>query len=266
MNRITVKQLTLCLALAVSCLIAKAQVVSVYFPGNLTVDASSTFTADIQVDSFINVGGASFSVNWDPQVLLFKEVTNLGVELSELSGLNDAKAISDGELGFNWVNPSATMGATLADSTVLMSIVFEVIGGGGDTTSLRFTDTPVYREFSSLAPALIPSTYTDAAISVMGTSNTYFNSAPEKIHLYPPVPNPFYENTLIKVKLEKAAQTSIKIIDQNGRLLYDDQQFFSPGLQNIPISKEIFKQSGTYYCLLNSDEFRVMQKLIFIDR
>jgi hypothetical protein len=266
MKRIIVKQFMLCLALAVSCLIANAQVISCYFPGDFTVDAGSTFTADVQVDSFIDVGGASFSINWDPAVLLFKEVSNLGVELSELSGVNESKAVSDGELGFSWVNPSATTGATLPDSTVLLSLTFEVIGAAGDTTSLRFTNSPVYREFSDLRPEVIPASFTDAAVAVSGTSNAFYNSAPDKIRLYPPVPNPFYENTLIKVDLQHAAQTSIKIIDQSGRVLYEDQQFLSPGLQNIPISKEIFQHSGTYYCLLNANEFRVMQKLIFIDR
>lgn len=266
MKCITVKQFLLCLALVVSCLIAKAQVVSCYLPSEIAVDAGSTFTVDVKVDSFIDVGGASFSINWDHTVLQFKEITNLGVELSELSGINDSKAESDGELGFSWVNPSATQGVSLPDSSTLLSVTFDVIGSAQDTTSLRFTDTPVYREFSNLTPALIPSTFSSAAITITGTSNTYYNSAPEVISLYPPVPNPFYENTLIKIDLRQAAQTSIKIIDQTGRVLYEDQQFFGAGQQNIPISKEIFKQSGTYYCLLNSNEFRIMQKLIFIDR
>lgn len=266
MKRIIVKQFLLCLALVVSFLTAKAQEVSCYISENFTVDAGSTFTANVQVDSFINVGGASFSLYWDPQVLLFKDVTSVGVELGDLSGFNTNDAVSEGKLGFSWINPSATQGVTLPDSTVLISVVFEVIGNGGDTTSLSYTDDPTPREFANLKPELIPSKFTGASVTVFGTSNTNYNSAPEKIHLYPPTPNPFYENTLIKIDLQEAARTSIKIIDQNGRLLLEDEQFFTAGLQNIPISKEIFQHSGIYYCLLNANEFRVMQKLIFIDR
>lgn len=266
MKRITVKRFTLCLFLLLSCLIAKTQVVSCYFSDNYVADAGSSFTADIQVDSFINLGSSALSVNWDPEVLKFTEVSNLGVTLNELSGINESEAVSDGKLGFVWLNSSASTGVTLPDSTVLFSITFEVVGNGGDTTSLRFTDDPVIREFSNLQPALVPSTYTDALITVTGTSDAYYNSAPEIVNLYPPVPNPFYDNTLVKIDLEQAAQTTIKIIDQTGRVLYEDQQFFAAGLQNIPISKEIFKHSGTYYCLLSANEFRIMQKLVFIDR
>ncbi|PHN06877.1 cohesin domain-containing protein [Flavilitoribacter nigricans] len=266
MKRITVKQFMLCLALVVSFLNAKAQVVSCYLPSDIAVDAGSTFTVDVRVDSFIDVGGLGISVNWDPTILLFKEASNGGLELNELSGFNEVKAESEGKLGFGWVASSAVTGITLPDSTVLFSISFDVIGAPQDTTSLRFTDDPIFSEFYTLEPAILPATFSGAFVNVTGTSNTYYNSAPEIISLYPPVPNPFYENTLIKIDLQKAAQTSIKIIDQTGRLLYEDQQFLSAGLQNIPISKEIFNQSGTYYCLLNANEFRVMQKLVFIDR
>lgn len=267
MKSMNVKQLTLCLTLIVfSFLFAKAQTVSCYISNDYVVDAGSSFVADIRVDSFIDVGGFGLSVNWDPNVLMFKGVSNLGVTLSELSGFNDQKATSHGELGFGWVNSSAIMGATLPDSTVLFSIMFDVIGNGGDTTSLRFTDTPVAREFADLSPALIPYTFTDGFVSISGTSNTYFNSAPEKISLYPPVPNPFYESTNVKIDLLQAAHTTIKIVDQQGKILYEDQQYLSAGMQTIPISKDIFQHSGTYYCLLLANDFRVMQKLVFIDR
>lgn len=266
MKRITVKQFLLCLTLVAACLFAKAQTVYCYIPGEFSVDAGSSFTANVQVDSFIDIGSCAFSIKWDPAVLQFTEVTNLAVTLNELSGVNDSRAISDGELGFIWVNPSATTGTTLADSTVLLSVSFNVVGNGGDTTSLQFTDDPVYREIADLQPVEIPSVFTGAAVSVFGTSDTYYNSAPEIISLYPPVPNPFHHNTNLKFDLEKSAQTTIKIVDQMGKVLYQDQQFLSAGLQNIPISKEIFTQSGAYYCLLNASEFRVMQKLIFIDR
>ena len=266
MKHITVKQLTLCLTLTFSCLFINAQTVSCYFPSNYAVDAGSTFTVDIMVDSFINVGGLGLSVNWDPTVLQFKETRNLGITLGELSGFNDVKAVSHGELGLSWINSSVTVGKTLPDSSILFSILFDVVGVGGDTTSLKFTDTPVAREFADLQPSVIPSTYLDASVMVNGTSNTYYNSSPEKITIYPPSPNPFYENTFLKVELEHAAQTTIKIIDQLGKVLYEDQQYLNAGEQSIPIAKEIFSQSGTYYCLLHANDFRVTQKLIFIDR
>lgn len=267
MKRIIVKQFTLCLALFVTCLIAKAQTVSLYLTGDFQFDPGSTFTTDLQVDSFINVGGFGFSVNWDPNILQFKEVSNLGIDFSgQFSGFNDGGAMSEGELGVFWLNPLIPAGVTLSDSTRLMSLTFDVIGEPGDTTSIRFTSDPVAIDFSTGDLVVIPHEFEDEPVTLTGTSNTYYNSAPEIISLYPPTPNPFHENTMIKIDLRQAALTDIKIVDQTGKLLYQGQQFFSAGPQNIPISKEIFQQSGTYYCLLNADNFRIMQKLVFIDR
>lgn len=264
----TVKQLSLCLILVVSSLFAQAQTVSCYFSTDIyTPDAGSTYTVDVKVDSFIDVGGLGFSIEWDPAILQYEEANNLGVTFNEFSGFNESK-LDEGKLGVGWISPSATEGVTLADSTTFFSIQFQVIGNAEDTTSLQFIDDPIVREFFSIQGTIMPSAFAsqDSAITVMGTSSTSYNSAPDRIELYPPTPNPFYENTYIKINIRQAASTNIKVVDQLGKVLYEDQQYFSAGLQTIPISKSIFNQSGTYYCLLHSDDFRVTQKLVFIDR
>ena len=266
MKRITVKQLTLCLIFVISSLFAKAQNINCYLPENLSVEPGSTLAVDIRVDGFSNVGGFGLSLNWDPDVLRFKEMKNLGVAPSEFGGPNDSRAVSHGEFGYVWLSPSATTGVTLEDSTLLFSLIFDAIGTADDTTSLRFADDPVASEFYNPTPDIIPTIFANALVTIEGTSNTYFNSAPEKISLYPPVPNPFHERTQITINLLQSTQTTIQIIDPLGKILYENRQYLSAGKQTIPISKEIFHQSGTYYCLLNTDEFRVMQKLVFIDR
>lgn len=261
----TVKQLSLCLILVVSFLYAKTQTVSCYFPAEYTADIGTTLTVEVKVDSFINIGGLNFSVAWNTDVLKYQETGDLGVTFNELSGFNESKT-ENGNLGVSWISPSATEGVTLPDSSTLFSISFEVIGIANDTTSLRFVDEPLPKEFFTTAATIIPSVYADGYVTLTGTSNTSYNSAPDKITLYPPTPNPFYENTWIKIDLRQAAQTNITVIDQLGKVLYRDQQYLGAGLQTIPISKAIFNQSGTYYCLLHSDDFRVTQKIVFIDR
>lgn len=261
----TVKQLSLCLILVVSSLFAKTQTVSCYFSSDYSADTGSKLIVDVKVDSFINVGGLNFSIAWDPDILQYEETGNLGVTFNELSGFNESKA-SQGKIGVSWISPSATQGVTIPDSTTLFSIQFDVVGVTNDTTSLRFTDDPLPKEFFNLNAQVIPSVYANGFVTVTGTSRASYNSAPELISLYPPTPNPFYENTFIKIDLRQAAQTNIKIVDQMGKVLHDEQQYLGAGLQTIPVSKDIFSHSGTYYCLLYANDFRVMQKLVFIDR
>jgi hypothetical protein len=219
------------------------------------------------VDSLASVGGFVFSVNWDTTVLKYVGVDSLGVSFSDLSGFNEAKTVN-GKIGISWLSLTAIEGLTLSDSTTLFSIIFEAIGGGGDTTSLRFSNDPTPREFANLDGQLLPSAYADGFVTLTGraSTSTNFNSAPEKISLFPPTPNPFYESTLIKFDLKQAAQTNIKIIDQLGKVLYENQQYLSPGIQNVSISKDIFQHSGTYFCLIQSRDFWVTQKIMYIGR
>ncbi|MEZ4994094.1 MAG: T9SS type A sorting domain-containing protein [Saprospiraceae bacterium] len=260
----TVKQLTLCLILVVSSLFAKSQTVSCYFPSEYTADVGSILTVDVKMDSFTNVGGFQLSIMWDTDLLEYKEAI-LQVDHSELSGLNESK-VDEGKVGVAWISPSGAVGVTLPDSTTLCSFRFEVVGDVTGTTPLEFIDEPLERGFFSPEGTDIASTYADGSVMLMGASNTSYNSAPDHIRLYPPTPNPFYENTYIKIDLRQAAQTNIKIVDQLGKVLHDEQQYLGAGLQTIPITKDIFTQSGTYYCLLYGSDFRVMQKIVFIDR
>lgn len=266
MNRIFGKQLVLCLSLLVAGMAAKAQTIACYFTENYELDPGTVFTANIRIDSFISVGGAGLTIKWDPAVLRYIEVDSVGVVLNEFSGINEQQAESAGLLGFNWLANDLVEGSTLPDSSLFLAVTFEAIGSGGDTTSLQFTDDILPSEFYSVDVSIIPAEYTNASVALSGTSRAFYNSAPERIHLYPPVPNPFYDNTRIQLDLRDAALTSIQIVDQQGRLLYEDEQFLGSGRQEIPLAKEIFPQSGTYYCLLRSDEFQVTQKLIFIER
>lgn len=261
------KQLLFGLLLVVPFLFANAQTISCYFPKEYVADAGSTFTVSVKVDSLANVGGFGFSVNWDTTVLKYVGVDSLGISLNEFSGFNEANT-EQGKIGISWISPTAIQGLTLPDSTTLFSIIFEAIGNTGDTTSLYFTNDPTPREFADLNAELLADAYTNGFVTLTGepTTGTNFNSAPEKISLYPPTPNPFYESTLIKFDLRQAAQTNIKIVDQLGKVLFEQQQYLSPGIQNISISKDVFQHSGTYFCLIQSSDFWVTQKIMYIGR
>lgn len=266
MNNRIINKLLLCLVLVTASFMVKAQTIHCYFPQEYTVDADSTLIVSIKVDSLAGVGGFNFSVNWDSAVLRYVGVDSVGVTFNEFSGFNESKTIN-GKLGINWLSLTAIEPLELADSTTLFSIIFEAVGKPGDTTSLRFANDPNPREFADLNAQLLPSAYTDGFVTLTGElSSTSFNSAPEKIALYPPAPNPFYEQTLIKFDLQQATQANILIMDQLGRVIFEDRQYLPAGAQTMPLSKEVFPQSGTYYWMLHAGDFRVTQKIMFLER
>lgn len=266
MNNRIVKKLLLCLVLITSSLIVKAQTIHCYFPQEYSVDADSTLIVSVKVDSLSNVAGFSFSVEWDSSVLRYIGTDSLGITFSELSGFNTRDTAS-GNLGISWFSPSVVDVLALSDSTTMFSIVFKAIGQPGDTTALRFVDSPNQREFGNPEGSAISSIYTNGFVSLTGElSSTSFNSAPEKATLYPPAPNPFYEQTMIKFDLQQATQANILIMDQLGRVVFEDRQFLPAGTQTMPVSKEIFSQSGTYYWILQARDFRLTQKIMFINK
>jgi hypothetical protein len=55
-------------------------------------------------------------------------------------------------------------------------------------------------------------------------------------------------------------------MDQLGRVVFEDQQNLPAGLQTMPVSKDVFPQSGTYYWVLHSRDFRVTQKIMFLNK
>jgi hypothetical protein len=267
MNNKIVQRFFLCLSLMAVSLFAKAQTIHVYFPQEYTVDADSTLIVSVKVDSLSNVAGFSFSVEWDSTVLEYAGVDSLGITLNDFSGFNTSDTIG-GNLGISWFSPSVQENLSLPDSTTVFSIIFKAIGAPDDTTSLRFVDLPTVREFGNAEGVEIPSIYSNGFVTLTGTAatSTQFNSAPEKITLYPPAPNPFYEQTLIQFDLQQATRANIQIMDQLGRVIFEDQQYLPAGTQTMPVSKDIFPQSGTYYWILHSKDFRVTQKIMFLNK
>ncbi len=241
------------------------QTISYYFEKDYVVEPDSTFTASIQVDSFIDVGGLGMSIWWNPGILEYQEFQYQGVEPSDIGGINEQN-VSDGRIGVIWLSPSAAEGLTLPDSTVLFSIVFKAIGLPGDTTSLSFYDAPVPSESYNNVPAVIPSEFLKGFVQLSGNTSAEYNSAPERIKLDPPTPNPFSENTLIQFELQQATEADIRIVDQLGRLVYNNRQFLPAGKQSLPVARDMLPQAGTYYFLMQAKNFRVTQKLVLVDR
>lgn len=99
---------------------------------------------DITVDSFTNVRGLQFSVEWDPAVFGFDSIANFGI--AEISNTNfTLTQTANGQLAFAWIDLSID-GQTLDNGAVLFSIFYTVLGGDGAATNITIGDDPVPRE------------------------------------------------------------------------------------------------------------------------
>lgn len=108
---------------------------------------------DFKVNGFDDLTSMQFSVQWDPTVLEFENVQELGnlINLAASSfGTPDTASVGPGKLTLSWsyVDP-ANPGVTLPDSTTIFQACFRAIGACEKSTEIKFVDSPTPFEFTN---------------------------------------------------------------------------------------------------------------------
>jgi hypothetical protein len=75
-------------------------------------------------------------------------------------------------------------------------------------------------------------------------------------------PNPFDESTIIPFVLPEKAEVDFSIYDVNGKRIYNINQEFDRGYNEIEISAEELKHEGIFYYNLNTSEHSATRKMI----
>ncbi|MEZ5041746.1 MAG: cohesin domain-containing protein [Saprospiraceae bacterium] len=119
---------------------------------------------DASVSGFMNILGMQFSINYDPAILQFNNISN-----TNLTGLspNSFGNPSAGNITMSWSDPNA-VGLTLADGTVVFEVCFTVVGTAG--TTVTFSDTPTPTEIVDGTLTVIGFTGQESAVTVNGNS------------------------------------------------------------------------------------------------
>ena len=115
----------------------------VNFP-TLSAEAGTTVCLPVTVNDFNAIASLQFSLQWDPAVLQFSEVTNFN--LPDLTaGSFNTTATESGQTAMAWFDNTA-QGVTLQDGATLFEICFTVVGATGVNSPIVFTDIPTQRE------------------------------------------------------------------------------------------------------------------------
>lgn len=119
-----------------------------------------TICIEITVDNLVDVTNAQFTLNWDPAVLDFVEVTNLNTTLPALDNgafNTSAMVTGQGQLPFAWADFFGASNS-LPDGAVLFEACFEVIGTLGQTTDISFGNVPTPIQVGNISntPSMYP--------------------------------------------------------------------------------------------------------------
>lgn len=252
----TVLSLLLCWLVSYPNLTAQ---VSIFAP-TIQADPSTTIQVDVTVTDFTSIGGISFSLNWDPEILEIQNIDNFALpDITE--GQNYNVIGNEGKLGFLWFDLTLN-GETLDDNAIFFSLTFDVIGEIGDSTGLSFTNDPTPIEVLDTTPIQLDANFQDGWVTINGPDQTIFNDAPEIIQVNNAFPNPFHDFTRIDLDLKESSNTLLEIIDIQGKTVYSKPFQLLQGKNELILTKAEFPLPGTYFVQLKSSNFTIRQQLI----
>ncbi len=158
--------LRILILLAVSCSVAKAQVVLV--ADSLIGLPGSMVDAPVRVVNWQDVASAQGTVVWDPQVVSFDTVYQYG-----LPGMNPSNfglsLLPSGKLTFSW-NEANLQGTNLSDSTPIFVVRFTLTGLPGTATPIAFSSDPTQLEFVNSSFMTLPYNVADGEIRIEDTT------------------------------------------------------------------------------------------------
>ncbi|PHN06878.1 cohesin domain-containing protein [Flavilitoribacter nigricans] len=111
--------------------------------GNITADQGTEACIDFTVQDFDLITGLQFTINYDPAVLEFQNVSS--IDLPDMSAGGNFGNPSPGKITVFWFH-QATTGVTKDDGSVIFSVCFNVLQTTG--TSITLSDSPTAIEFS----------------------------------------------------------------------------------------------------------------------
>jgi hypothetical protein len=99
------------------------------------------------------------------------------------------------------------------------------------------------------------------SLNILARSNA---SGPQN-ELFQNQPNPFKDFTNISFELAEAANTSIKVMDVTGKVVYTHVSNYEKGYHTLTLSNAHFTGKGVYYYQINAGEFTATKKMILIE-
>jgi uncharacterized repeat protein (TIGR01451 family) len=90
-------------------------------------------------------------------------------------------------------------------------------------------------------------------------------SEQEGLSLYQNIPNPFNHTSIIPFQTAENAEITMRIINMNGKVVYENKKFYTKGYHEFEISKSQLDRSGIYYYQLTTDKNSLFRRMILID-
>ena len=141
---------------------------SLLIQGNsVTANISDVVTINFTVNNFVDVSSLGFSINWNPSLIQFTSVSNIGIVGASTANVDVSRAPM-GIATFSW----ADVNQTLPNQTNLLSISFKILRGGKLPIKVNINDIPMPVTCTRLGLIPYPVIATAGTITVLNGCNS----------------------------------------------------------------------------------------------
>ena len=190
--------------------------------------------------------GMQFELVFDPSVLQLVGVQSAQFETQHIN-------TNQADQGIIRVSYNVANGRKLAENQVLADFVF-VAKRSGTTNDIALSD-------SGFAGEIYNENMEILSLRLDGKTT----AQQQDIVVYQNTPNPFNASTTINFELPSAQQVTLKVMDMNGKLLFQTQGAYHKGLNNILVHNHQLPSAGVYFYQLETNASTTTKKMIFIE-
>ena len=117
-----------------------------FFPDSVFTPALTQVSVPIRTSGFSNVISIQGTIQFDTAIATYSSISQFGLSGMDINNFGTTQQAANGKITFSWLDGTLA-GQTLADSSAIFTITFDVIGNPGEHTIISFSNIPTMLEF-----------------------------------------------------------------------------------------------------------------------
>lgn len=243
-----------------------ADSVYLFVPSLTTGTQGQIVNIPIKVNQFKNLISAQFIVQWDSSRVKLLAIDNLGLPSMSLATHFAYQGENPDKLRFVWYETNLTP-QNLPDNSTLFNLKMQLIGKKDEQTTLTFaSDNLTSIEFLNKNSQEYKYGFNTGKI-LIDKSNSANEATIGGATVKKPFPNPFIDETFIKIENADNQKIMIEIYDNLGKKIYENNAVYEIGTNFVNINKNNIFNPGTYfYRISNQAGESISGKLIKLNQ
>lgn len=218
----------------------------VYLPTQTSGSEGQIITIPVKVRFFKDLTSAQFAIRWDSTVARFHDVSTFAIPGMTFGNHFGYNPIAADILRFAWYDNSLAAN-TIANDQIIFNLKLKIIGKKGSSSPIAFySDDLTAFEFQDKDSKFWKYGFNSGTVTVNTVSVKDKHSNPTN-KVNKPAPNPFSEETNIKLELTENQTVKLEIFDLTGKKIHQQSSYYEVGTQFVNINKNSnIYNSGIY--------------------